>query len=117
MAAYASWIYDAVENFKLAIHAWVFMTKHAHLLVTPGSDNAISNGMHFLGRYYVCYFNYQHSRTGLVADPADYLCSSYRANAFDQKMEMWSPHDEDLGDELITDIRHALNTGFNSVQS
>ncbi len=166
MAAYAAWLYEAAEKYGVLIHAWVFMTNHIHLLLTPGCDNAISRCMQYLGRYYVRYFNFHYSRTGtlfegrfkaslvqsnrylltccryielnpvragLVADPADYVWSSYRANAFGYPVKMWFPHDEylslgrsievrqkayqqlffeEIGEGLIADIRHAVNTGF-----
>jgi putative transposase len=72
-------------------------------------------------------------RAGLVRDPANYVWSSYQANALGQSVQIWSPHDEYLslggskdqrqkayrklfkncaGSEYITEIRHALNTGL-----
>ena len=59
MAAYANWLKEAALLYGVAIHAWVFMTNHVHLLVTPESDTAISRTMQYLGRYYVRYFNYR----------------------------------------------------------
>jgi putative transposase len=166
MAAYANWLKEAAKRYGMAVHAWVFMTNHIHLLVTPVNDNAISNCMQYLGRYYVRYFNFRYGRTGtlfegrfnsslvqsdhyllacykyielnpvragLVQDPADYVWSSYRANAFGQPVQMWSPHKEylalgntrrermrayqqlflsEMGSEMITNIRNALNTGL-----
>jgi putative transposase len=148
------------------LHITQNFTLHIHLLVTPGTDTAVSNCMQYLGRYYVRYFNFQYGRTGtlfegrfksnpvqsnryllacyryielnpvragLVQDPADYVWSSYRANAFGLPVQMWSPHEEYLalgnsekrrlktyqqlflnkiGSEFITEIRHALNTGL-----
>jgi putative transposase len=148
------------------LHITQNFTLHIHLLVTPGTDTAVSNCMQYLGRYYVKYFNFQYGRTGtlfegrfksnpvqsnryllacyryielnpvragLVQDPADYVWSSYRANAFGLPVQMWSPHEEYLalgnsekrrlktyqqlflnkiGSEFITEIRHALNTGL-----
>jgi len=35
IAAYAHWLYEASEKFHVQVHAWVFMTNHIHLLVTP----------------------------------------------------------------------------------
>jgi len=54
------------EIYDLAVHPWVFMTNHIHLLVTPGADDTVSNCMQYLGRYYVRYFNFQYSRTGTL---------------------------------------------------
>ena len=33
-AAYAHWLEECARKFRVSIHAWVFMTHHAHLLVT-----------------------------------------------------------------------------------
>ena len=66
MKAYANWLLDAAAKYDVAIHAWVFMTNHVHLLLTPTSPNAISRCMQYLGRYYVRYFNYRYKRTGTL---------------------------------------------------
>ena len=50
----------------VAIHAWVFMTNHVHLLVTPVNTNSIQFMMQSLGRRYVRYFNYTYRRTGTL---------------------------------------------------
>ena len=34
-AAYAHWLDEAARSHWLAIHGWVFVTKHVPLLVTP----------------------------------------------------------------------------------
>ncbi len=49
---------------KVDVHAWVLMTNHTHLLVTPQADDAVSNMMHDLGGAYGQYFNRTHARTG-----------------------------------------------------
>lgn len=66
MAAYANWLKEASEHYGLAIHAWVFMTNHVHLLATPSTDTAVSRSMQYLGRYYVRYFNANYRRTGTL---------------------------------------------------
>jgi putative transposase len=48
------------------IHAYVQMTNHVHLLVTPLKVDSISKTMQTLGRYYVQYFNYKYQRTGTL---------------------------------------------------
>ena len=52
-AAYAHWLAEYAEKYKVAIHAWVFMTNHVHLLVTPETNDSIPKLMQNLGRYYV----------------------------------------------------------------
>jgi putative transposase len=48
------------------IHAYVLMTNHVHLLLTPQADGATSLLMQALGRSYVHYFNTVHQRTGTL---------------------------------------------------
>lgn len=33
--AYAHWLDEYARKYRVAIHAWVFMTNHVHLLATP----------------------------------------------------------------------------------
>jgi len=65
-AAYSNWLYEASQACGVAIHAWVFMTNHIHLLVTPRTEAGISRMMQTLGRRYVRYFNNTHKRTGTL---------------------------------------------------
>ena len=87
-SAYAHWLEDCSRKSRVAIHAWVFMTNHAHLLVTPETDVGVSRMMQTLGRHYVRYFNHTYQRTGTlwegrfkscVVDAEDYLlvCQRY----------------------------------------
>jgi len=86
-AAYANWLKEYAQQFDVAVHAWVFMTNHVHLLVTPATDNGVSLLMQSLGRRYVQYFNYRHKRTGTLwegrfrsclVDSQHYLLACYR---------------------------------------
>jgi putative transposase len=45
----------AVEEHGCAIHAYVLMTNHVHLLMTPAREDSISKTMQSLGRRYVQY--------------------------------------------------------------
>ena len=63
-AAYAHWLKESASKYDVAVHAWVFMTNHVHLLVTPKTADGVSKMMQTLGRYYVRYFNHRHQRTG-----------------------------------------------------
>ncbi|UHQ55801.1 transposase [Microbulbifer sp. YPW16] len=38
MIAYASWLKQYAKEFDIQVHAWVLMTNHVNLLVTPQSD-------------------------------------------------------------------------------
>jgi putative transposase len=63
---YAHWLNEYATEFDVAIHAWVFMTNHVHLLATPGEVGAVSAMMQALGRRYVRYFNRQYRRSGTL---------------------------------------------------
>lgn len=78
---------QACERFGCQIHAYVLMTNHVHLLMTPLTEISISKVMQSLGRYYVQYFNYQYQRTGTLwegrykaclIDAEAYLLTCYR---------------------------------------
>jgi len=48
------------------IHAYVQMTNHVHLLVSPNDADGLSKMMQTLGRHYVQYFNHHYKRTGTL---------------------------------------------------
>ena len=45
-----------------AIHAYVLMTNHIHLLLTPDADDSISRLFHECGRQYVGYISQTYRR-------------------------------------------------------
>jgi putative transposase len=51
---------------KVALHAYVLMPNHVHLLLTPASRAGLSGLMQALGRRYVAWFNRRHGRTGAL---------------------------------------------------
>ncbi len=55
---------EASLRHGCAVHAYVLMTNHVHLLVTPGTVGAVSRMMQTLGRHYVPYINSTYRRTG-----------------------------------------------------
>jgi len=57
---------DGAEKHQCDIHAYVLMTNHLHLLVTPRTEPGLGKLMQYLGRYFVQYFNYQYQRTGTL---------------------------------------------------
>ena len=57
---------EYAEKFKVAVHAYVLMDNHIHLLATPASDDGLPQMMQALGRRYVRYFNDRHTRTGTL---------------------------------------------------
>jgi len=66
IAAYANWLKQAANKYKVHIHGWVFMTNHVHLLLTPLEENSVSLLSQYLGRLYVRYFNYTYIRSGTL---------------------------------------------------
>ena len=66
IAAYANWLEKGATKFGIRVHAWVFMTNHVHLLVTPQHDDSMSLLMQYVGRLYVRYFNYSYARSGTL---------------------------------------------------
>jgi len=54
------------RRFGCAVHAYVLMTNHVHLLATPRDAAALSSMMQSLGRRYVRYVNGAYSRTGTL---------------------------------------------------
>ena len=59
-------LHTSAEKFQCRIHAYVLMTNHAHLLVTPMVDSAVSQMMQALGRRYVYFVNKTYKRTGTL---------------------------------------------------
>jgi len=57
---------EACDKHQCTVHAYVLMTNHVHLLLTPGSENSIRKSVQMIGRYYVQYFNYCYRRTGTL---------------------------------------------------
>lgn len=57
---------EAAAGHSVAVHAYVLMTNHVHLLVTPETKPALSKFMQALGRRYVRWFNDRHGRSGTL---------------------------------------------------
>ena len=65
-AHYLSMLRESSLRYGVAIHAYVLMTNHVHLLVTPATQGAVSRMMQHLGRQYVSYVNARYRRTGTL---------------------------------------------------
>ncbi len=63
---YLKWLKDGAERYGCAVHAYVLMTNHVHLLVTPQDREGVSRLMQSVGRRYVQYFNHNYDRTGTL---------------------------------------------------
>jgi putative transposase len=93
-----------------AVHAYVLMTNHVHLLMTPAVAGAVARVMQSLGRRYVRHINDRYHRTGTLwegrykaclVDDGDYLMQCYRyielnplraAMVVDPRDYTWSSH-------------------------
>lgn len=56
----------ALRANNCALHAYVLMTNHVHLLMTPSETGQVARVMQSLGRRYVRFFNSAHMRTGTL---------------------------------------------------
>jgi putative transposase len=65
-ALYLESLKKSAKRYDCAVHAYVLMTNHVHLLVTPGSKNALPLFFQAMGRYYVQEFNRLHDRVGAL---------------------------------------------------
>jgi putative transposase len=78
---------EAALREGCAVHAYVLMTNHVHLLMTPPRPGAVARVMQSLGRRYVRYVNDRYHRTGTLwegrykaclVDQDDYLMQCHR---------------------------------------
>ena len=110
-------------RFEVAVHAYVLMSNHFHLLATPATVDGLPQMMQAVGRRYVRYFNDRQGRSGTlwegryrstVIDTDRYLlaCMVYldlnpvRAGLVERPEQYpWSSHRHYLGlvqDKLVT---------------
>ncbi len=115
---------DCAATHQVAIHAYVLMPNHLHLLATPKADDGLSRMMQALGRRYVAAFNLRHGRVGTLwegrfraapLEPELYLLPVMRAIELNPVRDglvaeaadfLWSSAAHHLGrrrDPLITD--------------
>ena len=123
-SAFLGWLREAARQFKVAIHAYVLMPNHLHLLASPADATGLGRMMQWVGRHYVPYFNAKYQRVGTlwqgryratVIDAEKYFlpCSRYielnpvRSGLADAPSEYpWSSFAHHTGarsDPLITD--------------
>lgn len=63
---YLTCLDDGMKRYRVAVHAFVLMTNHVHLLMTPNDNEGISRLMQSIGRRYVQYVNKTYRRTGTL---------------------------------------------------
>lgn len=105
--AAAARLREAIAAADCAVHAYVLMGTHVHLLLTPKRRDAAlplicAAGAHafdatpvYTRRYVLAcmrYIELNPVRAGLVRHPAHYRWSSYRANALGEADPLLTPH-------------------------
>ena len=65
-ACYRRLLAGAARHHGCAVHAYVLMTNHVHLLLTPGTADGPSRMMQWLGVRYVRHINTTYRRTGTL---------------------------------------------------
>lgn len=80
-------LHGAFLKHQVALHAYVLMGNHVHLLATPSTQVGLANAMRMQGNNYVQAFNQRHERSGplwqgrfhsSMVDSDSYLLSVYR---------------------------------------
>ncbi len=84
---YLDCLEDASQHYGLAIHAYVLMDNHVHLLATPATARSLSRTLQSTGRRYGQYFNTTYDHTGTlwegryratIIDAGEYLLTCMR---------------------------------------
>jgi putative transposase len=57
---------ESAKKFDVAVHAYVLMSNHFHLLATPKTTEGLPKMMQAVGRSYVRYFNDAQGRSGTL---------------------------------------------------
>ena len=65
-AVYLDRLKEYAKKYNVMVHAYVLMTNHIHLLMTPLEEKGVSKLMQSLGRYYVRYVNQTYGRSGTL---------------------------------------------------
>ncbi len=76
---YLGCLEDAAARYRCAIHAYVLMPNHVHLLVTPEAKQSLSRTLQSIGRRYAQYYNQSFESSGSIWD------SRYKATIIDSK--------------------------------
>ena len=78
---------EACQRHQCLIHAYILMTNHVHMIMTPQKEDSIAKVLQSVGRRYVQYFNVTYQRTGTLwegrykatlIDTEQYLLTCYR---------------------------------------
>ena len=121
---YLDWLEKYSKENMCQVHAYVLMTNHVHLLITPNSRDGISKMMKSLGQRYVQYINRTYQRSGTlwegrfkscIAKEEGYVLGCYqyielnpvRANMVEHPAEYkWSSYRVNAQNELSSLVTH-----------
>ncbi len=101
-AAYLHWLKEGALRHGCAIHAYVLMTNHVHLLMTPHTPESISRTMQFVGRHYVTYINHTYGKSGTLWEAA--ISNSIRY------VPAWLPDPSNTAGQAMTQTLLAIRT-------
>lgn len=79
--SYLYWLGKALKETECTMHAYVLMTNHVHLLLTPRRAAVVPKLIIALGRRYVQYINRSYRRTGTLWD-SRYKSSAVQAETY-----------------------------------
>ena len=63
---FLAYLGEAARKHDCSMHAYILMTNHVHLLLTPNQPHAVSRTMQDVGRRYVQYVNFRYRRSGTL---------------------------------------------------
>jgi putative transposase len=78
---YLALLRETAAAAGLAVHAYVLMPDHVHLLVTPQAAGDVGRAVQAIGRRYVRWFNDRHARGGALFE-SRYRSTVVEADAF-----------------------------------
>lgn len=112
LTAYRALLQAASAVAGCAIHAYVLMTNHVHLLVTPGDASGAARLMKELSQGYARWFNRRHRRTGTLWE------GRYRSAVVDSDRYLLACHRYiELNPVRAKMVAHAADYTWSSVRS
>lgn len=120
--SYLDLLFESADRYEVSVHAYVCMTNHVHILLTPWDEGSVSLLMQRLGALYTSGINSVYRRTGSLwegrfksslVDSDRYVLSCYRyielnpvragmvVHPGDYRWSSYRHHAESLGDYPI----------------
>lgn len=120
--SYLDLLFESADRYEVSVHAYVCMTNHVHILLTPWDEGSVSLLMQRLGALYTSGINSVYRRTGSLwegrfksslVDSDRYVLSCYRyielnpvragmvVHPADYRWSSYRHHAESLGDYPI----------------